>query len=305
MWKGSWTWDYWETNPARIQFLLAVTHYRTTRVCILLALVVQRLNNAIHRINRYPRDSIVCFATIHCTVILSTFWTTGAQCRKRAWLPGGVLRCILSDGDVRSPVFGFEICDLRTLGLKFCSDFFWARDFGKDFFGGRQKEKPRVLVFKSNNCIVFFYQRKVDAKTVWNSLELLLFFFNWTFLGLRSGLLDFFLARVSPEGLFLGLTISPHLHIPVNNIPEYPHWGLTATLYITVMKQTIKDSLKGYLFYYKPHSNCIVSSLHRFWYCLHCSIKEQHNQYHHKGTCINKSHFECTLFTVLLTSFIR
>ena len=38
--------------------------------------------------------------------------------------------------------------------------------------------KPRVLVFKSNNyCIVFIYQRKVDAKTVWNSLELLLLFF--------------------------------------------------------------------------------------------------------------------------------
>ena len=34
-------------------------------------------------------------------------------------------------------LLGFEICDLRTfLGLKFCSDFFWVRDFGKDFFGG-------------------------------------------------------------------------------------------------------------------------------------------------------------------------
>ena len=37
----------------------------------------------------------------------------------------GVLRYI-SDGDVRSPF----------LGLKFCSDFFWVRDFGKDIFGG-------------------------------------------------------------------------------------------------------------------------------------------------------------------------
>ena len=36
-----------------------------------------------------------------------------------------------------------------------------------------------------------------DTKTVWNSLELLLlFFFNWTFFGLRSGPLDFFWVRV-------------------------------------------------------------------------------------------------------------
>ena len=50
--------------------------------------------------------------------------------------PRGVLRYI-SDGNVRSPFLGFEICDLSTfLGLKFCSDFFWVRDFGKDFFGG-------------------------------------------------------------------------------------------------------------------------------------------------------------------------
>ena len=38
--------------------------------------------------------------------------------------PGGVLRYI-SDGDVRS----------LFLGLKFCSDFFLVRDFGKDFLG--------------------------------------------------------------------------------------------------------------------------------------------------------------------------
>ena len=40
-------------------------------------------------------------------------------------IPRGVLRYI-SDGDVRSPF----------LGLKFCRDFFWVRDFGKDSFGG-------------------------------------------------------------------------------------------------------------------------------------------------------------------------
>ena len=34
--------------------------------------------------------------------------------------------------------------------------------------------------------------KKVDAETVWNSLELLfLLFFNWIFFGFRSGPLDF------------------------------------------------------------------------------------------------------------------
>ena len=54
----------------------------------------------------------------------------------RPAIPEGVLRYI-SDGDVRSPFLGLKFFDLRTfLGLKFCSDFFWVRDFGKDFFGG-------------------------------------------------------------------------------------------------------------------------------------------------------------------------
>ena len=62
-----------------------------------------------------------------------------------------------------------------------------------------------------------FYVKQLyhDGKTVWNSLELLLLllFFNWTFFGLRSGPLDFFGSG------------SPHSHIPVTNIPEYPRLG--------------------------------------------------------------------------------
>ena len=56
--------------------------------------------------------------------------------RKLCENPRGVLRYI-SDGDVQSHFLGlkFAICEL-FLGLKFCSDFFWVRDFGKDFFGG-------------------------------------------------------------------------------------------------------------------------------------------------------------------------
>ena len=61
--------------------------------------------------------------------------------------PRGVLRYI-SDGDVRSPFLGLKLAIWGLfLGLKFCSDFFWVRDFGKDFFWYWQKAKPRVLVF--------------------------------------------------------------------------------------------------------------------------------------------------------------
>ena len=68
------------------------------------------------------------------------------------------------------------------------------RDFGKDVFWGLTKSETHCQII---SCISFIYKRKVDAKTVWNSLELLLLlFFNGTFFGLRSGPLDFFWARV-------------------------------------------------------------------------------------------------------------
>ena len=89
------------------------------------------------------------------------------------------------------------------------------RDFGKDFFGVDNKRNPL------QGSRFYVKQLYHDVKTVWNSVELF-FFFNWTFFGLRSGPLDFFWVRVKPEGLFLGLSISPHSHIPVANIPEYP-----------------------------------------------------------------------------------
>ena len=63
---------------------------------------------------------------------------------------------------------------------------FFGLDFGKDFFGVDKKRNPGFS----------FYVKQLyhDAKTVWNSLELLLLlFFNyWTFFGLHSGQLDFF-----------------------------------------------------------------------------------------------------------------
>ena len=78
------------------------------------------------------------------------------------------------------------------MGLKFCSDFFWVRDFGKDFFG----------VDKKGTQGSRFYVKQLyhDAKIVWNSLEL--FFLiglflgcilgRWTFFGSGSSLKDFF-----------------------------------------------------------------------------------------------------------------
>ena len=39
-------------------------------------------------------------------------------------------------------LFGFEICDLRTLlGFAICSDYFWVRDCGNDFFWVRDFSK--------------------------------------------------------------------------------------------------------------------------------------------------------------------
>ena len=59
--------------------------------------------------------------------------------------------------------------------------------------------KPRVLVFKSNNNIIVlvsFTKERWTQKLSGILLNYYYYFFNWTFLGLRSGPLDFFWARV-------------------------------------------------------------------------------------------------------------
>ena len=83
----------------------------------------------------------------------------------------GVLRYI-SDGDVQSPFLGlkFVIWGL-FLGLKFCSDFFWVRDFGKDFFGGWQKAKTQGSRFYVKQLYQFHLLKKGGRK---NCLE-----FSW------------------------------------------------------------------------------------------------------------------------------
>ena len=103
--------------------------------------------------------------------------------------PGGVLRCI-SDGDVQSPF----------LGLKFCSDFFWVRDFGKDFFGGLTKSETQGSDFYVKQLYQFHFTNVNYMEWTQKLSGILLnyyyYYFNWTFFGLRSGPLDFFWARV-------------------------------------------------------------------------------------------------------------
>ena len=76
------------------------------------------------------------------------------------------------------------------MGLKFCSDFFWVRDFGKDFFGVDKKRKPRVLVFMSNNCIMTEKLSGILLNYYYY------YFLIGLFLGLLSGPLDFFWVRI-------------------------------------------------------------------------------------------------------------
>ena len=118
------------------------------------------------------------------------------------------------------PFFGFEICDLRTfLGLKFCSDFFWVRDFGKDFSWGSQKAKPRALVFMSNNCISFFANVNYME---WTLSGILLNYYYFNLIGLFCGYVlgcwTFFGSGSSQKDFWGGLTISPHSHILVTNL---------------------------------------------------------------------------------------
>ena len=69
--------------------------------------------------------------------------------------------------------------------------FFGCEISVRTFLGLTKSETPEVSRFYDK-------QLYYDAKTVWNSLELLLllYFFNWTFFGLHSRPLDFFWVTV-------------------------------------------------------------------------------------------------------------
>ena len=64
------------------------------------------------------------------------------------------------------------------------------RDFGKDFLGGLTKSETQGSRF----YVKQLYHEKLSGILLISLLFLL--FFNWTFLGLRSGPLNFFWVRV-------------------------------------------------------------------------------------------------------------
>ena len=84
------------------------------------------------------------------------------------------------------------------MGLKFCSDFFWVRDFGKDVFGGVDKKRNPGFSFLCQTIVsVSFTKERWTQKLSGILLNYYYYyFFNWTFFGLHSGPLDFFWVRV-------------------------------------------------------------------------------------------------------------
>ena len=126
---------------------------------------------------------------------------------------GGVLRKI-SDGDERSPFLGlkFAIWGL-FLGLKFCSDFFWVRDFGKDFFGVWQQAKPRVLVSYVKQLYQFHLLKKGGCK---NCLK-----FSWIIIIIF--LIGLFCVTFWAIGLFLGQGLPWWTFFGSNNFASFAH----------------------------------------------------------------------------------
>ena len=83
----------------------------------------------------------VLFHTFYCNfcrdIEIISFVISRTSLNRGSLNRGSTVLRYISDGDVRSIFLGlkFAIWGL-FLGLKFCSDFFWVRDFGKDFFWG-------------------------------------------------------------------------------------------------------------------------------------------------------------------------
>ena len=82
------------------------------------------------------------------------------------------------------------------MGLKFCSDFFWVRDFGKDVFLGLTKSETHCQTIVSVSFTKERWTQKLSGIVLNNNIIIIIIIFNWTFFGLRSGPLDFFWARV-------------------------------------------------------------------------------------------------------------
>ena len=52
----------------------------------------------------------------------------------------------------------------------------------------------------------------------------------------------------------MGLTISPHLHIPVTNIPEYPPWDLSIAFQCPSSEEVLPLAYKFYMGIYSTKS---------------------------------------------------
>ena len=79
------------------------------------------------------------------------------------------------------------------MSLKFCSDFFWVRDFGKDFFGVDKKQNPGFSFLCETIVSVSFTKEMWTQKLSGILLNYYYYYyFNWTFLGYVLGCWTFF-----------------------------------------------------------------------------------------------------------------
>ena len=77
--------------------------------------------------------------------------------------------------------------------------FFGREILVRTFYGVDKKRNPGFSSLCQTIIIFLLYH---DAKTVWNSLELICFFFNWTFLGYVLGCWTFFGSGSSLKDFF-------------------------------------------------------------------------------------------------------
>ena len=84
------------------------------------------------------------------------------------------------------------------MGLKFYSDFFWVRDFGRTFLGVDKKRNPGFSFLCQTIVSVSFTKERWTQKLsgILLNYYYYYYFFNSTFLGLRSWPLNFFWVRV-------------------------------------------------------------------------------------------------------------
>ena len=115
----------------------------------------------------------------------------------------------------------FWVWNLRS------EDFFWVWNFVVTFFGWEISVRTFFGVDKKRNpgfsfsCQTILLSCKNCLEFSW-IIIIIIFFLIGLFLGYIPGRWTFFGSGSSLKDFFLGLTITPHSHIPVTNILEYP-----------------------------------------------------------------------------------